>query len=27
MTPLEDGVARTIASIRQPASPAGRVHT
>jgi len=27
MTPLEDGVARTIASIRQPASPAGRVHS
>ena len=27
MTPLEDGVARTLASIRQPASPAGRVHS
>jgi len=27
MTPLEDGVARTIASIRQPASSAERVHS
>ncbi len=27
MTPLEDGVARTIASIRQPASPSERVHS
>jgi NAD+-dependent farnesol dehydrogenase len=26
MTPLEDGIARTIASIRPPASPTGRVH-
>jgi NAD+-dependent farnesol dehydrogenase len=27
MTPLEDGVARTIASIRQPASTSERVHS